>query len=87
MEGHENHEPPRFCIEVNVPRGGRKLAVQPGLRAFHIILYDMICYVFVWYVFICGFPSPISYDMLQITIHNKCYVSAKRANVTNLKNV
>jgi hypothetical protein len=27
MEGGENHEPPRFCIEVNVPRGGRKLAV------------------------------------------------------------
>ena len=26
MEGDENHEPPRFCIEVNVPRGGRKLA-------------------------------------------------------------
>ena len=27
MEGGENHEPPRFCIEVNVPRGGWKLAV------------------------------------------------------------
>jgi hypothetical protein len=27
MEGGENHEPPRFCIEVSVPRGGRKLAV------------------------------------------------------------
>ena len=27
MEGGENHEPPRFCIEVNAPRGGRKLAV------------------------------------------------------------
>ena len=27
MEGGENHEPPRFCIEVNVRRGGRKLAV------------------------------------------------------------
>ena len=27
MEGGENHEPPRFCIEVNVSRGGRKLAV------------------------------------------------------------
>ena len=22
MERGENHEPPRFCIEVNVPRGG-----------------------------------------------------------------
>ena len=32
MEGGENHEPPRFCIEVNVPRGGRKLAV---LRLHH----------------------------------------------------
>ena len=27
MEGGKNHEPPRFCIEVNVPRGGWKLAV------------------------------------------------------------
>ena len=27
LEVGENHEPPRFCIEVNVPRGGRKLAV------------------------------------------------------------
>jgi hypothetical protein len=27
MEGGENQEPPRFCIEVNVPRRGRKLAV------------------------------------------------------------
>ena len=27
MEGGENHEPTRFCIEVNVPRGGWKLAV------------------------------------------------------------
>ena len=27
MEGGENHEPPKFCIEVNVPRGGWKLAV------------------------------------------------------------
>ena len=33
MEGGENHEPPRFCIEVNVPRGGRKLAV---LRLHHV---------------------------------------------------
>ena len=27
MEGGENYGPPRFCIEVNVPRGGQKLAV------------------------------------------------------------
>ena len=27
MEGGENHEPPRFHIEVSVPREGRKLAV------------------------------------------------------------
>jgi hypothetical protein len=26
MEGGENHDPPRFCIEVNVRRGGQKLA-------------------------------------------------------------
>ena len=27
MKGGENHDPPRFCIEVNVPRGGRNVAV------------------------------------------------------------
>ena len=27
MEGGENDELPRFCIEVNVPTGGQKLAV------------------------------------------------------------
>ena len=27
MEEGEAYEPPRFCIEVNVARGGRKLAV------------------------------------------------------------
>ena len=27
MEGGENHEPPRFCIEVNAPRGGQELTV------------------------------------------------------------
>ena len=32
MEGGENHEPPRFCIEVYVLRGGQKLAV---LRLHH----------------------------------------------------
>jgi hypothetical protein len=25
MEEAENKEPPRFCIEVNIPRGGQKL--------------------------------------------------------------
>jgi hypothetical protein len=33
MEGGENHKIPTFWIEVNVPRGGRKLAVlrlRPG---------------------------------------------------------
>ena len=32
MERGEAYEPPRFCIEVNVARGGRKLAV---LQAHH----------------------------------------------------
>ena len=32
MEVGANHEPPRFCIEVNVLRGGRKLSV---LRLHH----------------------------------------------------
>ena len=27
MEEGENHESPRYCIEVNVPKGERKLAV------------------------------------------------------------
>lgn len=27
MEGGENHERPRFCIEVSIPRGGPTLAV------------------------------------------------------------
>ena len=27
MEGGENHEPPKFCTEVNVSREGQKLAV------------------------------------------------------------
>ena len=27
MKGGVNHEPPRFCIEVNVLRGGWKIAV------------------------------------------------------------
>ena len=32
MEGGKNHEPPRFCIEVNLSRGGWKLGV---LRLHH----------------------------------------------------
>ena len=32
MKQGENQEPPRFCIEVNVPRGGQRLAV---LRLHH----------------------------------------------------
>ena len=28
MEGGEEHEPTRFCIEVNVARGGRKCTVS-----------------------------------------------------------
>ena len=30
--GSEIREPPRFCTEVNIPRGGQKLAV---LRLYH----------------------------------------------------
>ena len=33
MEGRENHEPPKFCFEVNVCGGARKIAVlwlNPG---------------------------------------------------------
>ena len=32
MAAGENNEPPRVCVEVNVPRGGRRLAV---LRLHH----------------------------------------------------
>ena len=32
VEAGEDHEPPWFCVDVNVPRGGRKLAV---LRLHH----------------------------------------------------
>ena len=32
MEGGENQEPPRVCIEVDVPRGRQKVAV---LRRHH----------------------------------------------------
>ena len=32
IKGGENHKPPRFCIKVIVPRGGRKLDV---LRLHH----------------------------------------------------
>jgi hypothetical protein len=43
MEGGENHEPPRFCIEVNVPRERGKLAV---LRLHHRAVeatVDLLC--------------------------------------------
>ena len=32
MEGGKNHERPRFCIEVNLPKGGCKI---PFLRLHH----------------------------------------------------
>ena len=53
-----------------------------NLRAFRIIRYA-IRYTqfsmlhFVWKVLICGWPSPITYDMLQITIRITCYEFAK----------
>ena len=49
------------------------------------ILYDMLR--FVWYVLICGCPSPISYDMLRITIRIISYTFANVQYVTNLQNV
>lgn len=48
------------------------LISQPGLRAFQIILY-VIPRCFVWYVFICGCQSPISYDMFRICETMICY--------------
>ena len=53
MEGGENHEPPRFCIEVNVPKGGQKLAVlrlhhgatlQSAVEANVELLCKMVCF-------------------------------------------
>ena len=53
MEGFENHEHPRFCIEVNVPRGGRKLTVlwlhhgvtlQSAVEATVAIHYKTVCF-------------------------------------------
>ena len=53
MEGGENHEPPRFCFEVNVPRGGRKLAVlrqhhgatlQSAVEATVGLLFKIVCF-------------------------------------------
>ena len=39
MEEGENQELPRFCIEVNVPRGGQKLAV---LWQHHVTLQHAV---------------------------------------------
>ena len=53
MEGDENHEPPRICIEVNVPRGGLKLAVlrlhhgatlQSAVEATGDLLCKIVCF-------------------------------------------
>ena len=53
MEGGENHEPPKFCIEVNVPRGGRKLAVlwlhhcatlQSAVESTIALLCNIVCF-------------------------------------------
>ena len=48
MERGENLEPPRFCTEVNVPKGGRKLAVlratlQSVVEATVDLHYKTVC--------------------------------------------
>ena len=59
MEVGENHEPPRFCIEVRVPRGGRKIAVlrlhhgatlEGAVEATVDLHYKRVCFV----VFSCS---------------------------------
>ena len=53
MEGGENHEHPKFCIEVNVPRGVRKLAIlrlhhgatlQSAVEATVDLLCKIVCF-------------------------------------------
>ena len=53
MEEGENHEPLRFCIEVNVLRGGQKLAVlrlhhgailQSAVEATVDLLCKIVCF-------------------------------------------
>ena len=53
IKGCENHEPLRFCNEVNVPRGGRKLAVlrlqhgatlQSAVEATVDLHYNTVCF-------------------------------------------
>jgi hypothetical protein len=53
MEGGENHDPPKFCIEVNVPKGGWKLAVlqlhhgdtlQSAVEATVDLLCKIVCF-------------------------------------------
>jgi hypothetical protein len=39
MEGGDKREPPRVCIEVNVPRGGRKIDV---LQLYHVLPYSAV---------------------------------------------
>ena len=48
MERGENHEPPKFCIEVNVATGGRKPAVLrlhhgPTLQSASEATVDLFC--------------------------------------------
>ena len=53
MDGGENYEPPRFSIEVNVLRGGRKIAVlrlhdgatlQSAVEVTVDLLYKIVCF-------------------------------------------
>jgi hypothetical protein len=53
MEGGENHEPPTFCIEVNVPRERQKIAVlwlhhgatlQSAVEATVDLLCKKVCF-------------------------------------------
>ena len=43
MEGGENHEPPRFCIEVIVPRGGWTLASSGYTIVLSYATVDLHC--------------------------------------------
>ena len=54
MEVGENHEPPKFCIEVNVSRGGWKLAVlRLHQRVLKEVTVDLHCKIVCFNTIFC----------------------------------
>jgi hypothetical protein len=44
MEVGENHEPPRFCIEVSVHRGGCKTSLQNAVEPTVDLHCETVCF-------------------------------------------